>query len=96
MKVSLWLLGEFSEPHVVENSIACIKKAIGSLPLEEEKHQPNQMNEEESKKSEISVKKIRVKTIILPDGTYGTEVINETDPKTGIFMIRLLFLFYFL
>lgn len=86
LKVSLWILGEFSNNDLIEGSLLSIKKAIGSLPLEEEKVPiVNQTNEEEAKKSEANTKKIRVKTIILPDGTYGTEVINEADIKTSHF-----------
>ena len=108
LKVSLWILGEFSNENTIEESIICIKKAIGSLPLEEEKNQAQNVEEEskDGKKGKIDastttatapVKKIRVKTIILPDGTYGTEVINENDTKTSIiknFMIFFNFLVF--
>lgn len=88
IKAGLWVLGEFSSPENVEGSLNSIKKAIGSLPLEEEKQQPNQTTtEEEAKKNENPVKKIKVKTIILPDGTYGTEVINESDVNTSKYLI---------
>jgi len=85
LKVALWILGEFSSELSIEESIICIKKAIGSLPLEDDKPQ-HSANEEETKKNEtVTVKKIKVKTIILPDGTYGTEVVNEsTEGKGGI------------
>lgn len=86
LKVSLWILGEFSSSDLIEGSLIAIKKAIGTLPLEEEKTPiVNQTSEEETKKNEVNIKKIKVKTIILPDGTYGTEVINEADIKTSYF-----------
>lgn len=83
IKVGLWILGEFSCEATNENSINCIKKAIGSLPLEEDK--PQAVGTEEEKKVEANtVKKVKVKTIILPDGTYGTEVVTEsTESKAG-------------
>jgi len=83
IKVALWILGEFSTQITFEESIISIKKAIGSLPLEDERAQTQQTNEEENKKSEVVTKRVKVKTIILPDGTYGTEVINESDPKAS-------------
>ena len=35
--------------------------------------------------------KIKVKTIILPDGTYGTEeIINEDEPNSNFIFINLI------
>jgi hypothetical protein len=52
------ILGEYSEDPI--KSFNQIKKAVGNLPLEQDKVK----HEEEHKQM--------VKTIILPDGTYGT------------------------
>ena len=82
--MALWILGEFSAQKSIEDSILSIKKAIGSLPLEDDKPaHPIGASPEEEKKAEAPVKKVKVKTIILPDGTYGTEVITETGTEKG-------------
>ena len=51
-----------------------IKKNIGSLPIHNEDNEEKKIIEEDDKKP-----KIITKTIILPDGSYGTETIILDD-----------------
>ncbi|CAD8125535.1 unnamed protein product [Paramecium sonneborni] len=57
-----------------------IKKAIGNLPLEHEKVVAKQ--EDENKQV--------VKTVILPDGTYGTQVVEKQDTEEHVSKLREL------
>jgi hypothetical protein len=52
-----------------------IKRAIGSFPLE----LPKSGGPEPEEKKET---KPRVKTVILPDGTYGTQTVDESNSKS--------------
>jgi hypothetical protein len=60
IKVGLWILGEFSNDFEAnEKSINSIKRAIGSLPLEDDKITKQINKEEEVNKKEQTSKKIR-------------------------------------
>lgn len=86
IKASIWILGEFSTDfETTEKSINSIKIAIGSLPLEDDKITKENAKEDENNKKDQTTKKIRYKTIILPDGTYGTEIIKENAIEISIF-----------
>ena len=86
IKVGVWILGEFSTDYeTTEKSINSIKIAIGSLPLEDDKIMKENAKEEDNTKKEQITKKIRYKTIILPDGTYGTEIIKENTNEISTF-----------
>lgn len=73
--MSVWILGEYSASTVeIDDAFATIKENIGTLPLAKE------VKEEEKKASEESnAPKVITKTIILPDGSYGTETV-VVDP----------------
>jgi len=76
LKVSVWILGEYSASTVeIDDAFSTIKENIGTLPLAKE------VKEEEKKASEESsnAPKVITKTIILPDGSYGTETV-VVDP----------------
>ncbi len=89
IKVGVWVLGEFSTDYeTTEKSINSIKIAIGSLPLEDDKLTKENPKEEDNTKKEQTAKKIRYKTIILPDGTYGTEIIKENANEISIFLAK--------
>lgn len=74
LRVAVWIIGEYSiSQEEVDEAFAALKKNIGSLPIfsvgqEEEK--------KASERSENSGPRIITKTIIMPDGSYGTETIN--------------------
>jgi coatomer subunit beta len=71
-RVALWILGEYSSKQAdIERAFDVIKRNIGSLPLMTEEEE----EEEESKPQETSGPKMITKTIILQDGSYGTETV---------------------
>lgn len=81
LKVTIWILGEYStSSQEVTEAFDSIRSNIGSLPLYDE-----DANEEEKKTSDAEADsnqpKVITKTIILPDGSYGTETI-VVDPST--------------
>ena len=74
LKVSIWILGEYSSSTAeIEEAFQTIRDNIGTLPLQQE------VKEEEKKTSEDQAPKVITKTIILPDGSYGTETV-VVDP----------------
>ena len=85
IKTVLWIVGEFSQDENVEANLNNLKRAIGPLPLEPEKKNPaHQHEDEEAKEKQKAVEqKIRVKTVSLPDGTYGTEIVNESENRSN-------------
>lgn len=73
-KSSLTVLGQLENPEDAIKAFNEIKRAIGSLPLEVEKPKTNEPEERKESKP-------KVKTVILPDGTYGTVVVEESSNK---------------
>ena len=72
LRVAVWIVGEYSiSQDEVDQAFGSIKKNIGSLPI-------FSANIEEEKKETAKEEGPRIitKTIILPDGSYGTETIN--------------------
>ena len=81
IKSILWILGVYSHDIFIEKTIHQLKKFIGSLPIEEKKKNLTEEEEELKKKQ----KKPRIKTIILPDFTYGTQIIDESNDGSKYF-----------
>jgi hypothetical protein len=80
LKVILWSMSEYAETtQSVIHSLDILKVQIGSLPFELEK------KKEETSTSAVEEKKTqtRTRTVILADGTYGTEVISEANIKSN-------------
>ncbi len=80
----LWILGEHSKPkEAAVRSLETLKETIGPLPL-----LPivkGNVPKEEQKKEEPIVKtKKRTKTVVLPDGTYATQIIEEPEVPTAV------------
>lgn len=65
----------------MDQGFEALKRNIGTLPLHSEE-------KEEEKKSEVASEstgpKVITKTIILPDGSYGTETIVLDDPSKKV------------
>lgn len=82
IRVALWILGEYATSQKdIDRAYETIKKNIGTLPLFNQE-QASDLNTEESKEStQSSGPKVITKTIILPDGSYGTETIVVDDPQ---------------
>ncbi|KRX00780.1 Armadillo-type fold [Pseudocohnilembus persalinus] len=75
-KGALWIIGEHAQGELIIQALDQIKESIGSLPLVLQK-QPEQ-NEKSSTEQQVE-KKVKVKTVILPDGSYGQKIIEEND-----------------
>jgi coatomer subunit beta len=82
LRVLLWCLGEYSESEEELNkSFEVIFENIGTLPLTN-----SQAEEEEEKTTDKIVdsgKKTITKTVILADGSYGTETVSVDDHKAS-------------
>lgn len=75
LKIILWSFGEYIDtPLQVNECLNLIKLAIGTVPFEVERKRDEIINgkPEEQKKPQA-----RIRTVILPDGTYGTEVVED-------------------
>lgn len=75
-KSALSVLGGLTNGEEAVRAFNEIKRAIGSFPLEQEKPKSSEPEE----KKEI---KVKVKTVILPDGTYGTQTVDEGARTQG-------------
>lgn len=77
LKVILWSIGEYIEgEETIQEVLGIIKREIGSLPFEIEKKTETTAQTEEKKPQ------VRTRTIILADGSYGTEVVSEAEAKS--------------
>mmetsp|Transcript_72456 Transcript_72456/g.172716 ORF Transcript_72456/g.172716 Transcript_72456/m.172716 type:complete len:1009 (+) Transcript_72456:87-3113(+) len=77
----LWLFGEFCEdPDSVETVIGSLLGAMRPLPLQpdETTAKEKKPEEKESEKKQVAMK-VTTKTVVLADGTYGTENVYEKD-----------------
>ena len=82
IRVALWILGEYAETtDEVNSAFATIKRNLGSLPI----FAPIETNatEEEKKSEETKGPQIVTKTVILADGSYGTQT-TVIDDKSKI------------
>jgi coatomer subunit beta len=79
IRVALWIIGEYAESlPEAQQAFNTVKKNVGSLPV----YPPisNEIEETEQKSAETGPKEI-TKTVILPDGSYGTQTIIVDDAK---------------
>lgn len=76
LRVAIWIIGEYtkSQPEI-DSAFESIKRNVGSLPIFAE------VVEEDKAKEETQAPKVITKTVILPDGSYGTETIVLDDPS---------------
>jgi len=82
----LWLFGEFCEDHdLIETVISSILSSLRPLPLVAEesaaknKKDPSAGEKKEEKKQVPA--KFTTKTVVLKDGTYGTQSVMESKPE---------------
>ncbi|CAI2382718.1 unnamed protein product [Moneuplotes crassus] len=80
LRVLLWCLGEYSESEDdITKSFDSIMENIGSLPI---KHSTKKVSKKDKEdKTPEETKRAVVKTITLPDGSYGTETIYVDEHK---------------
>jgi len=81
LRVCLWLFGEYSEEQdQILNVISTITKALHPLPLEAEDPGEKDKKKEATsgeKKDKPAPPKVTTRTVVLADGTYGTENVYE-------------------
>lgn len=76
LKVILWSVGEYLEnTDAVLEALDIIKREVGSLPFELEKKVASEVGVSSDKPQ------VRTRTVVMADGSYGTEVISETEAK---------------
>lgn len=76
IRVALWILGEYATSQKeIDQAFETIKRNVGALPL----FLQEEVKEEAAAKE--TGPKVITKTIILPDGSYGTETIVVDDQK---------------
>lgn len=77
LRVAIWIIGEYSiSQSEVDQAFESVKRNVGSLPIFVEN------KDEDQKPAEVEeAPKVITKTIIMPDGSYGTETIVLDDPS---------------
>ena len=83
METCIWILANYStELNVLKNTFDLIMKNLGDLDFEYFDFDKN-LNEENDDKKENTGKKTITKTVVLPDGTYGTvtEILDSKEIK---------------
>lgn len=84
----LWLFGEFcEEPELVESVLTALLTSLRPLPLAPEEAGAKEKKETaggEKKEERKQATKFVTKTVVLPDGTYGTQNVYEgpTEEET--------------
>eukprot|EP00745_Piridium_sociabile_P032985 TRINITY_DN56440_c0_g2_i1.p1 TRINITY_DN56440_c0_g2~~TRINITY_DN56440_c0_g2_i1.p1 ORF type:complete len:716 (-),score=78.01 TRINITY_DN56440_c0_g2_i1:173-2320(-) len=87
IRVSLWILGEYAaDLEMVEACLNAILEAVSTLPLlttdkdmnRKSRRFANEVEDFTATKSEAPKLKCITRTVVLPDGTYGTESVYET------------------
>jgi coatomer subunit beta len=77
----LWIIGEYAESiNEVTQAFTTVKRNVGSLPIF-----PvctNEVEEIEKTQEKTTQPTVKTKTIILPDGSYGTQTIVIDDAKS--------------
>lgn len=89
-KIAFYFFAHSAKEAEVEECLNVIKREIGPLPLEArdpeanlEKTGESGNNGEETQHQKPTQKKTKVKTVVLPDGTYGTVTVQEEAPHSG-------------
>ena len=81
IRVALWIIGEYAESlQEAQQAFNTVKKSIGSLPIYTA-FSLEQTTDEPESKAESSKPREITKTVILPDGSYGTQTIIVDDAK---------------
>ena len=74
LRVAVWIIGEYSVTNQeIEQAYQTLKRNIGSLPIFEVKEDNEEAKGDSQKKSSGPI--MVTKTVIMPDGSYGTETI---------------------
>jgi len=80
MTAALWVIGEYAkQPDTAQKGLETLKEIIGGLPIVPIV-KGNIAKEEQKKEEPVTKAKKKTKTVVLPDGTYATQVIEEAEP----------------
>lgn len=83
IRVALWIIGEYAiSQEEVQKAFSAVKRNVGSLPIYPEsgidfEEQSTEKGEQEEAKEKAP--KIITKTVILADGSYGTQTVVVTE-----------------
>lgn len=80
IRVALWIIGEYADTlPEVQQAFSTVKRNVGSLPIYP---QVSADGDETETKPEANQPKVVTKTVVLPDGSYGTQtfVVDDTKP----------------
>ena len=75
IRVALWIIGEYAmSQEEVQKAFAAVKRNVGSLPIYPEGLDLDEPSTDKNEQEEAKEKapKVVTKTIVLPDGSYGT------------------------
>jgi len=83
LRVCLWLFGEYcEEPHLVKNVIDTIVSCLKPLPMvAEDPSEKKEKKDQSAEKKQAAAPKFTTRTIVLADGTYGTENVYEATAE---------------
>jgi len=86
--VALWIIGEYAHSkEEVDRAFASIKRNVGSLPIfpdqKEDALEDSEAGDKGEEESKEKTPKVITKTVVLPDGSYGTQTIVVDDGNTG-------------
>jgi len=74
----MWLLGEYCDaPEMLASVMENTVKAMDPLPLKAKDKSKDKEKDKKKGKEEMAAPKITTRTVILADGTYGTEEVRE-------------------
>eukprot|EP01022_Parablepharisma_sp_SALTPOND_P026497 TRINITY_DN64273_c1_g1_i1.p1 TRINITY_DN64273_c1_g1~~TRINITY_DN64273_c1_g1_i1.p1 ORF type:complete len:989 (+),score=145.60 TRINITY_DN64273_c1_g1_i1:4113-7079(+) len=75
----IWIIGEHAKnKEIIMRALETFKEIIGPLPIVPAV-KGNVPKEEQKKEEPVAKTKKRTKTVILPDGTYATQIIEESE-----------------
>lgn len=82
LRVLIWCLGEYSETEEdLQKAYDVLIDNIGSLPLKLSSKEKTSNTKSSTQQTEEAKQKVITKTVILADGSYGTETIIVDDKK---------------
>ena len=76
IRVALWIVGEYAQTKEdVQLAFSAVKRNIGSLPIYPQPKDEEEELEEKKEENKDGGPKIITKTVVLADGSYGTQTI---------------------
>lgn len=80
IRVALWIIGEYaqSQDEVVQ-AFKSVKRNVGSLPIYAKPSDDLEVEDAKEEEVKETGPKVITKTIVLPDGSYGTQTVVLED-----------------